>query len=142
MMEQQQDNLNNMLENTPDISLVKKCSILQDVARGLLFSPAIIHKDLTTTNVLINSEIVTKIAGNSRIVDIQPGQLAMQDHDSGCTRHNCIHAPRGFRSPTQVWALLDMFSFGHLTLFTAIQEFPGNLLSPTYQHPTTGRLTP
>ena len=30
-----------------------------------------------------------------------------------------------------------MFSFGHLTLFAAIQVFPGDLLTPTYHDPQT-----
>ena len=36
---------------------------------------------------------------------------------------------------------LDMFSFGHLSLFTAIQEFPEDLLPPNYRDPKTKKLT-
>ena len=147
VMERLQGNLDNLLENTPDISLAKKCSILQDVARGLLFlhsrSPAIIHRDLTARNVLINSAMVAKIAdmGNSRIVDIQPGQLA-RTMTVGAPGTIVYMPPEAFEVPPKYGPMLDMFSFGHLTLFTAIQEFPGNLLPSTYQDPATGRLTP
>ena len=109
VMERLQESLDDLLENTPDIPLAKKCSILQDVARGLLYlhsrSPAIIHRDLTARNVLLNSAMVAKIAdmGNSRIVDVQPGQLA-RTMTRGCAGYDSVHAPRSFRSPTQVWA--------------------------------------
>ena len=147
VMERMQGNLDNLLENTPDISLAKKCSILQDVARGLHYlhsrSPSIIHRDLTARNVLINSAMVAKIAdmGNSRIVDIQPGQLA-RTMTVGAPGTIVYMPPEAFEVPPKYGPMLDMFSFGHLTLFTAIQEFPGNLLPPNYQDPATGRLTP
>ena len=78
VMEMLQESLDDLLENTPDIPLTKKCSILQDVARGLVYlhncTSAIIHRDLTARNVLLNSAMVAKIAdmGNSRIVNVQP----------------------------------------------------------------------
>ena len=80
VMEQLQCSLDDLLENTPNISL--ECYILQDVARGLVYlhshDPVIIHRDLTARNVLLNSAMVGKIAdmANSHIVDIRPGQLA------------------------------------------------------------------
>ena len=82
VMEMLQGSLDHLLENTPNVPLAKKISILQDVARGLVYlhghTPAIIHRDLTARNVLLNSAMVAKIAdmGNSRLVDMQPGQLA------------------------------------------------------------------
>ena len=147
VMEQLQENLDDLLENTPDIPLAKKCSILQDVARGLLYlhshSPAIIHRDLTARNVLLNSAMVAKIAdmGNSRIVDVQPGQLA-RTMTRGVPGTIVYMPPEAFEVPPKYGPMLDMFSFGHLTLFTAIQEFPGDLLPTVFQDPATGRLTP
>ena len=147
VMERLQESLDDLLENTPDIPLAKKCSILQDVARGLLYlhsrSPAIIHRDLTARNVLLNSAMVAKIAdmGNSRIVDVQPGQLA-RTMTRGVPGTIVYMPPEAFEVPPKYGPMLDMFSFGHLTLFTVIQEFPGDLLPSTYQDPATGRLTP
>ena len=47
-------------------SMTLKCSVLQDVARGLAYlheqSPPIIHRDLSARNVLLNSGMVGKIA--------------------------------------------------------------------------------
>ena len=147
VMERLQESLDDLLENTPDIPLAKKCFILQDVARGLLYlhsrSPAIIHRDLTARNVLINSGMVAKIGdmGNSRIVDIQPGQLA-RTMTGGVPGTMVYMPPEAFEDPPKYGPMLDMFSFGHLTLFTAIQVFPGNLLPTVFQDPATGRLTP
>ena len=59
VMEMLQGSLDHLLENTPDIPLAKKVSILQDVARGLVYlhgcSPAVIHRDLTARKNLKNS---------------------------------------------------------------------------------------
>ena len=147
VMEQLQESLDDLLEKIPDIRLATKYSILQDVARGLLYlhsrSPAIIHRDLTARNVLLNSAMVAKIAdmGNSRIVDIQPGQLA-RTMTRGVPGTIVYMPPEAFEVPPKYGPMLDMFSFGHLTLFTAIEEFPGDLLPPNYPDPRSGLLTP
>ena len=147
VMERLQCSLDDLLENTPNIPLDKKCSILQDVARGLVYlhshDPVIIHRDLTARNVLLNSAMVAKIAdmGNSRIVDIRPGQLA-RTMTRGVPGTIVYMGPEAFEVPPKYGPMLDMFSFGHLALFTATQEFPGDLLPSTYQDAHTGRLTP
>jgi len=147
VMERLQCSLDDLLENTPNIPLGKKCSILQDVARGLAYlhshNPVIIHRDLTARNVLLNSGMVAKIAdmGNSRIVDIRPGQLA-RTMTKGVPGTIVYMGPEAFEIPPKYGPMLDMFSFGHLALFTATQEFPGDLLPSTYQDAHTGRLTP
>ena len=59
-------------------TLEKKVSILYDVARGLFYlhsrTRAIIHRDLTGKNVLLESELRAKIAdfGNTQILDLDP----------------------------------------------------------------------
>jgi len=50
--------------------------------------------------------------------------------------------PEAFEVPPKYDPMLDMFSFGHLALFTVTQEFPSDLLPSTYQDAHTGRLTP
>ena len=82
VMERLDGSLDDLLETIPNIPLTLKRSMLEDVARGLLYlhkhDPHIIHRDLTAKNVLLTSSLVAKITdfGNSRIVNIQPGQLA------------------------------------------------------------------
>ena len=124
VMEMLQGSLDHLLENTPNVPLAKKISILQDVARGLVYlhgrTPAIIHRDLTARNVLLNSAMVAKIAdmGNSRLVDMQPGQLT-QTMTRGVPSTAVYMPPEAFEVPPKYGPKLDMFSFGHLALFTA-----------------------
>ena len=147
VMEMLQGSLDHLLENTPNIPLAKKCSILQDVARGLVYlhnrSPAVIHRDLTARNVLLNSAMVAKIAdmGNSRIVNIRPSQLT-NTMTRGVPGTIVYMPPEAFDIPPKYGPKLDTFSFGHLALFTATQEFPGDILPSTYQDKRTGRLIP
>ena len=81
VMERLEGSLDDLLETVPNIPLTLKHSVLEDVARGLLYlhkhNPQIVHRDLTAKNVLLTSSLVAKITdfGNSRIVNLQPGQL-------------------------------------------------------------------
>ena len=74
--------------------------------------------------------------GNSRIVDIPPGKLA-QTMTRGIPGTLVYMPPEALGSSQKYGPPLDMFSFGHLTLFTAIQVFPKDLLTPTYHDPDT-----
>ena len=145
VMERLQGSLDELLENTADIPLSTKVSILQDVARGLVYlhhrSPSVTNRDLSARNVLLNSAMTAKIAdlGNSRIADIPPGQLA-QTMTRGIPGTLVYMPPEALGSSQRYGPPLDMFSFGHLTLFTAIQIFPKDLLTPTYHDPRTNRV--
>ena len=117
--------LDDLLENTPDIPLAIKRSILADVAKGLAYlhnrNPPIIHRDLSAKNVLLNSAMVAKISdlGNSRIVTVDPLQLAKT-----LTRvpGTIVYMPpEAFEKTSPYGPKLDVFSFGHLALFTLTQ---------------------
>ena len=137
VMELLKGSLDELLENTPDIPHFTKLCILQDVCRGLVHlhgrSPAIIHRDLTARNVLLTSAMTAKIAdmGNSRIVNIQPGQLA-QTMTQGVPGTLVYMPPEALDSSHRYGPPLDMFSFGIVALFTATQVFPKDLKAPTY----------
>ena len=81
-MERLDGSLDDILETVPNIPLVLKRSMLEDVSGGLFYlhkhTPQIIHRDLMAKNVLLTSSLVAKITdfGNARIVNLQPGQLA------------------------------------------------------------------
>ena len=143
VMERLDRSLDDLLENTPNIPLAQKCSILQDVARGLDYlhsrSPAVIHRDLTARNVLLNSVMVAKITdmGNARIVDFQPGESA-KTMTKGVPGTIVYMPPEAFENPPKYGPKLDMFSFGHLALFTMTQVFPGKLMGPTYTDKVRG----
>ena len=58
VMERLEGNLDDLLETVPNIPLVLKQSMLEDVAKGLLYlhkhNPQIIHRDLTAKNVPVS----------------------------------------------------------------------------------------
>ena len=118
-------NLDDLLETIPDIPIVLKRSMLEDIARGLHYlhshNPQIIHRDLTAKNVLLNSALVAKIGdlGNSRIVNIQPGQLAQTLSQNPGTL--TYMPPEALTVEARYGPSLDIFSFGHLGLFVGLQ---------------------
>ena len=125
VMERLDSSLDELLEGTPSLPLTLKRSLLADVARGLLYLhmriPPIVHRDLSARNVLLTSSLVAKISdlGNARIVNLQPGQLAMTlTHLPGTMVYM---APEAFSEGSHYGPKLDIFSFGHLALFTLTQ---------------------
>ena len=117
--------LDDLLKHNPDIPLSLKRSILADVARGLVYLhsriPPVIHRDLSAKNVLLNSAMVAKISdlGNARIVNFQPGQLALILSRIPGTM--VYMPPEVFEATSKYSPSLDSFSFGHLSLFTITQ---------------------
>lgn len=142
VMEKLTVSLHELLETNPNIPLATKCSVLHDVARGLVYlhshAPPIIHRDLTAKNVLLNSAMVAKLAdlGVPRILDIHPGQLAVSLTQAPGTI--VYMPPEALEPDTNYNTKLDMFSFGNLALFTLTQVFPV-LKTQTYPDHTTRR---
>ena len=126
-------------------TLGSKAAILRDVANGLNFlhsqTPAIIHRDLTATNVLLDDKLTAKIAdfGNAQIVDLNP--LATPQTITSHLGTALYMPPETLQySKTSEFSVkLDIFSFGHLTLFTIVQE-DVCVLAPTYTD--QGKLKP
>ncbi len=80
-MKRLETSLGDLLEHTSNLLLSLKHSVLEDVANGLLYlhdrQPPVIHRDLTSENVLLTSSLVAKITDiSSRIVTMRPGQMA------------------------------------------------------------------
>lgn len=125
VMEQLEMSLDELLGDVPDLSLPTKMSLLENIANGLVYlhcreSP-IIHRDLTAKNILLTTSLVAKISdlGNSRIPNMRPGQLAMMMSTVPGTL--VYMPPEALRDASQYGTSLDVFSFGHLTLYTIIQ---------------------
>ena len=125
VMERLETSLDDLLENMPNLPLFFKHSFLEDVARGLLYlhyrDPPVIHRDLTSKNVLLTSSLVAKITdmGNSRIVNLNPNQMAG-------TLSKCpgtlVYMPPEAQDDSGCYGVsLDVFSFGHLALYTITQ---------------------
>ena len=128
LMERLETSLDDLLEHMPNLPLSLKRSILEDVARGLLFlhdrNPPVIHRDLTSKNVLLTSSLVAKITdmGNSRIVTMRPGQMART-----LTKYpgTLVYMPPEAQDDIHRYgASMDVFSFGQLALFTVTQVRP------------------
>ena len=125
LMERLDGSLDELLETVPNVPLILKRSLLEDVAKGLLYlhkhEPQIVHRDLTAKNVLLTSSLVGKITdfGNSRIVNLQPGQLARTLSSAPGTL--VYMPPEALSDISRYGPSLDVFSFGHLTLFTLTQ---------------------
>ena len=124
VMEQLEMNLDDLLEGMPNLSLPLKVCVMEDVCCGLDYlhtrDPQVIHRDLTAKNVLLTSSLSAKITdmGNSRIVSMS-GQLARTLSQLPGTL--VYMPPEALTDDCHYGPSLDIFSFGHLALFTMIQ---------------------
>ena len=131
LMERLQTNLSVYLLSDSPPDYPRKLSILKDVAAGLSYlhaqDPAIIHRDLTAKNVLLDSHLRAKIAdfGNARIAQIDSGGHKTMTGHPGTQPYM---PPEACQSKSKYNKKIDVFSFGHLALFTMIQESPEDIL--------------
>ena len=140
VMEQMQTNLHDYLLNPSyaNLPLHAKVSILRDIARGLAYlhnrKPAVIHRDLSAKNVLLSSERVAKISdfGNSRIVDIDPASSSEFQSTTHVPGTIIYMPPEACSDHARFNEKLDIFSFGHLALFTTTQVMPCDLLPANF----------
>ena len=125
VMERLETSLDDLLEHMPSLPLSLKRSVLEGVASGLVYlhekEPPVIHRDLTAKNVLLTSSLQAKITdmGNSRIIDMRPGQLARTLSQLPGTL--VYMSPEALSDTHRYGPSLDVFSFGHLTLYTVTQ---------------------
>ena len=129
VMERMDSSLDELLEGAPGLPLALKRSLLSDVVRGLLYlhtrNPPVVHRDLSSRNILLTSSLLAKISdlGNARIVNLGPGQLARTlTHLPGTFVYM---PPEAFHEGSRYGPPLDIFSYGHLALFTLTQVRKG-----------------
>ncbi len=107
------------------IEMWLKISILLDVSKGLLHlhSHDIVHRDLTAPNILLTTSFHAKIAdlGVSRIIDVHPLAASKQSMIPGTLGYM---PPEALVETPKYGSALDVFSFGVLTLFVVLQEYP------------------
>ena len=123
-------------------SMALKCSVLHNVACGLAYlherSPPVIHRDLSARNVLLDSEMVAKIAdlGVARIVP-HMGAAATMTKGPGALVYM---PPEAFAEKSKYDASIDTFSFAIITIFTIGGVFPCDPQEPTYVDENSGLL--
>ena len=129
--------------DSPNISVERKVSILSDAASGLDYlhsqTPAIIHRDLTAKNVLLDSQLRAKISdfGNCRIMDLDPNATP---ETLTSVPGTLVYMPPEAQGDSVAYdPSLDVFSFGHLSLLTVTQTLVP-LLPPTYHDHSTGKV--
>ena len=110
----------------PDIHLNTKLTILLDVSSGLLYlhtdlEAAVVHGELTAANILLTEDLQqAKIAdlGVLKLLD-KYGKL---QQESG--RALAYQPPEVSVKDCELRTPVDIFSFGHLTLYVALEKFP------------------
>ena len=118
-------------ESHQNLPLERKVELLYGIAQGLnyLHNEHVIHRDLTATNVLLDCKAVPRISdfGNSCVTGIF---LGLQSLAQFPCRLNYM-APETLWNP-KYGTEVDIFSFGHLSLFVGIQQSPNDLLPHSY----------
>ena len=122
ILERLSTDLQRFLTRGANIPLSTKVSILRDVSCGLLYlhERSIIHRDLTAGNVLLTVDSQAKIAdlGVSRIFDRSLLELSKLPGTLG------YMPPEALKDRPVYNESIDIFSFGVLALYVAVQEFP------------------
>ena len=121
-----------------DLPLTRKVDLLCGIAQGLkyLHDMCIIHRDLTAANVLLDSKATPKISdfGNSCVIGTNLGSDLHTQSLSRCPGTLNYMAPEA-QSTTNYGTEIDIFSFGHLSLFVGIQISPNPILPPNDYDP-------
>ena len=116
-------------DQRPNIDTYTKLSILLDVSSGLLhlhtqLAKPIIHRDLTAGNVLLTEDFKrAKIAdlGVSKLIDHHLHRAATR---TACPGTLAYMPPEALTDKPKYDTPLDVFSFGQLSLYVALQQFP------------------
>ena len=127
VMERLHCNLNHLLERNPVIYLDIKMSILHQIGLGLRYLhtrvPPIIHRDLSSNNVLISKGMEAKIADLSTIRFLEPSRNSPMSMVPGT--QDFMPPEVLVNDPSIKYGKeLDVFSFGCVMLHTFSQQWP------------------
>ena len=143
VMERLHCSLTSLLENNPVVPIGTKISITKDVALGLRYlhtrNPPIIHRDLSSNNVLLSKGMEGKIGdlGTARLVD--PRRQSRMTKAPGTVD---FMPPEALEDVTNIHygKELDVFSFGCVMLHTLSHQWPTPSQAVTI-NPETGIVT-
>ena len=130
VMENLKSQLHQLLVTCSTIPLILKQSILSDIARGLAhLHPQVIHRDLSAKNILLTPFFTAKICdfGSSLSSDsnARPHELTPYPGE------RVYMPPEALIDQPIYGCSMDIFSFGHLALFSIIQVPQSNLTTRT-----------
>ena len=127
IMESLECDLGDFVEMHPKLPLPVKLSILLDISYGLVYlhdqTPQIIHRDLSIQNVLMTHDGHAKIAdlGVAKLLDPKTQAAIAHTRNPG----NYFYMPPEAQfEHAQCSTKLDIFSFGHLSIYTINQQAP------------------
>ena len=127
IMESLHCDLGEFVDTRPNLPLPVKLSILLDVSYGLVYlhdqTPQIIHRDLSIQNVLMTQDGQAKIAdlGVAKLLDPKTQAAIAHTRNPG----NYFYMPPEAQfEHAECSTKLDIFSFGHLAIYTLNQRAP------------------
>ena len=126
LMELMDESLTHFLESSPrDIPYHIQVNLSYDIAQALAFlhSNGIIHRDLSSNNVLLIAGTRAKVTdfGMSKFRDISVTRLATM---TTCPGTPAFMSPEALNEPPVYTEKLDNFSFGVLLVQTTTRQFP------------------
>ena len=144
LMERMDESLTHFLESSPgDILYHIQVNLSQDIAQALAFLHAngIIHRDLSSNNVLLIASSRAKVTdfGMSKFTDLNATRLATLTQ---CPGTPVFMSPEALDEPPVYTEKLDNFSFGVLLAQIITRQFPSpgdrfeTVLIPSPRDPT------
>uniref|UniRef100_A0A6N2K2W7 non-specific serine/threonine protein kinase n=1 Tax=Salix viminalis TaxID=40686 RepID=A0A6N2K2W7_SALVM len=116
-----------------ELNWMKRAQIIKDIAHALSYlhhdcSPPIVHRDISSSNVLLNSESKSFVAdfGVARLLDPDSSNLTV------------LAGTYGYIAPELAYTMMvtekcDAYSFGVVALETLMGRHPGDILSSSDQ---------
>jgi serine/threonine-protein kinase TNNI3K len=126
-MELMDDSLTHFLESSPQpIPYHIQVNVCHDITRALSFlhSNGIVHRDLSSNNVLLIGNIRAKLTdfGMARLGDLNP--QATRFTNTMCPGTDVYMPPEAVQDKPVYTEKIDCFSFGVIAIQTMTQEFP------------------